>query len=352
MPKLYSNYIGNTYVQTVLAAAQQAGQSVELVVLTPEQIADKAFQAKKGANGFPLLELESGEILSESTAICQYFARAGNTYGATPFETAKVDEWIGYAQTEIVRAAIPVIKAVFGHAQCDFGKAVNNLKAKAKVVNTYLKDRQFLVGDKMTVADVVVAASFFNAFQTVLDGGFRKGMANLTAWFTRVTAEPCFVNNMGSIKMAEKALKAFDPNAKVAAAPKKATKAADDDDMDLFGDDNEDDGAAAKAIADAAKKAKKPKKVVIAQSLVLFEVKPLDDTTNLDDLAVKILSLTGDGIYWKSEYKKEPVAFGIFKLVIGVTVEDEKVSVDDLQEKIEAFDDMVQSVEILAFNKI
>lgn len=86
--------------------------------------------------------------------------------------------------------------------------------------------------------------------------------------------------------------------------------------------------------------------------MVLFEVKPLDSETNLDDLAAKILNLTGDGIYWKSEYKKEPVAFGIFKLVIGVTVEDDKVSVDGLQEQIEALEDMVQSVEILAFNKI
>jgi len=39
-------------------------------------------------------------------------------------------------------------------------------------------------------------------------------------------------------------------------------------------------------------------------------------------------------------------------LIIGVTIEDDKVSVDELQEKIESFDDMVQSVEIMAFNKI
>jgi len=57
-------------------------------------------------------------------------------------------------------------------------------------------------------------------------------------------------------------------------------------------------------------------------------------------------------LYWKTQYKKEPVAFGIFKLLIGVTVEDEKVSVDGLQEKIEELEDMVQSVDILAFNKI
>jgi translation elongation factor EF-1beta len=57
-------------------------------------------------------------------------------------------------------------------------------------------------------------------------------------------------------------------------------------------------------------------------------------------------------LYWKTQYKKEPVAFGIFKLIIGVTVEDDKISVDSLVEEIEAIEDKVQSVEILAFNKI
>merc|ERR1712100_227372 len=121
---------------------------------------------------------------------------------------------------------------------------------------------------------------------------------------------------------------------------------------DLFGDDDEDDAAAAAKAKEVAKKAKeqnkkKEKKPVIAQSLVMFEVKPADDKTNLDVLAKKIFQIKMDGLYWKTQYKKEPVAFGIFKLLIGVTVEDEKVSVDGLQEKIEEMDDMVQSVDIL-----
>ena len=116
-------------------------------------------------------------------------------------------------------------------------------------------------------------------------------------------------------------------------AAKKAKKEEDDLD-DLFGDDDEEDAEAAKKAAAAAKEkakgGKKPKKEVIAQSLVMFEVKPLDSDTDLDAMAKKILSIKMDGLYWKTEYKKEPVAFGIFKLIIAVTVEDEKVSVDGL----------------------
>jgi len=88
-------------------------------------------------------------------------------------------------------------------------------------------------------------------------------------------------------------------------------------------------------------------------SLVMLEVKPLDDQVDLDALAKKLFAdITQEGLFWKTEYKKEPVAFGIFKLIVGFSLEDEKVSVDDVVERIEGIDDMVQSVEIAVFNKI
>ena len=77
-------------------------------------------------------------------------------------------------------------------------------------------------------------------------------------------------------------------------------------------------------------------------SLVMLDVKPIDDQTNLDDLAKKIFAeITQDGLFWKTEYRKDPVAFGIFKLVIGFSLEDEKVSVDDVVERIEGIEEMV-----------
>lgn len=104
--------------------------------------------------------------------------------------------------------------------------------------------------------------------------------------------------------------------------------------------------------AKAAAAGKDKKKAVIAKSLIVWEVKPWEAETNLDELAKLILAINLDGLEWKTEYKKEPVAFGVYKLVIGAVVEDEKVSTDDVQEKIEAFEDYVQSVDIAAFNKL
>ena len=135
----------------------------------------------------------------------------------------------------------------------------------------------------------------------------------------------------------------------------KDAKKEEDDDLDLFGDDDEGDAEAAKKAAAVAKEnaQKKKKKVAVAMSLVMLEVKPMDDTVDLNKLAAKIFAeITQDGLFWKTQYKKEPVAFGIFKLIIGFSLEDEKVSVDEVVERIEGLEDFVQSVEISAFNKI
>jgi len=110
---------------------------------------------------------------------------------------------------------------------------------------------------------------------------------------------------------------------------------------------------AMKAKAHEAKYGKKERPAVIAKSLVIFEVKPLESETDLDVLGARIMKeVAMDGLKWAAEFKKAPLAYGIFKIQIGCTIEDRKVSTDDLIEQIEGMDDMVQSVDIVAFNKL
>ena len=97
---------------------------------------------------------------------------------------------------------------------------------------------------------------------------------------------------------------------------------------------------------EAEKEAKK-KTLPITKSLILFEVKVWDHDQDYDALAIE-----KDGLFWKTKYVLEDVAFGVKKIVIGLVVEDAKVSVEDLIEEIESWEDDVQSVDIAAFNKI
>lgn len=131
------------------------------------------------------------------------------------------------------------------------------------------------------------------------------------------------------------------------------SKPADDDDVDLFGSDEEDEESVKvreQRLAEyAAKKSKKP--TLIAKSNVILDVKPWDDETKMEDLEKAVRTIVMDGLLWGAS-KLVPLAYGIKKLQIATVIEDDKVSVDELTEKIEAFEDYVQSVDIAAFNKI
>merc|ERR1711982_290659 len=121
------------------------------------------------------------------------------------------------------------------------------------------------------------------------------------------------------------------PSAKAAPAP----AADDDDDVDLF--------------AYNEKKSKKPK--VIAKTSVLFDVKPWDDETDMDAMLTQVKTIEMEGLVWGAS-KLVPVGYGIKKLQVMCVVEDDKVSIDELSEKICEFEDYVQSVDVAAMNKI
>ena len=145
--------------------------------------------------------------------------------------------------------------------------------------------------------------------------------------------------------------KAAEAPAKAAAAPAKAAAIADDDDVDLFGEETAEEKAAleAKKKADAA--AKTTKKAAIAKSSILVDIKPWDDETNLTELAAKLTSIVRDGLVWGAN-KLVPVAYGVKKLQQLLVIEDDKVSGEDLEDMILGMEDYVQSMDIVAWNKI
>jgi len=130
-----------------------------------------------------------------------------------------------------------------------------------------------------------------------------------------------------------------------------------DDDFDLFADDgNEEweqeiqkraDEHAAKKQAKMIAEGKEP--VVIKSALVL-DVKPWEDTTDLAKLEEMIRAITMEGLEWKAS-KLMPIGYGIKKLQISCHVQD-NVSVEDIQDKIQLFEDFVQSTDVHSFTKL
>ncbi|XP_045122775.1 elongation factor 1-beta-like [Portunus trituberculatus] len=214
-----------------------------------------------------------------------------------------------------------------------FGNLTTNSGVQA--LNDYLGDRSYVEGYSPSQADVAVFEG--------LDRAPNPQFAHALRWYTHITS-------FGEARSKF-------PGSKPAAPAKVEAKAEEDDDeVDLFGsdDDEEEDAEAARVREErlasyAAKKAAKPGP--IAKSQILLDCKPWDDETDMKAMEDMVRTISMDGLVWGAS-KLNPLAFGIMKLSILCTVEDAKVSVDDLIEKITEFEDYVQSVDVAAFNKV
>jgi len=129
-----------------------------------------------------------------------------------------------------------------------------------------------------------------------------------------------------------------------------------DEDFELWGDDDDEADLEHERLMEekaqaALKKKAESGKVVIAKSMVTLDIKPYEAETDMEALEQQVRSIEMEGLEWKVS-QLVPVAYGVRKLQIKAVVVDDLVSVDDLSEKIQEFEDFVQSVDIAAFNKL
>jgi len=87
--------------------------------------------------------------------------------GKNAFEEAKINEWISWVVSDWQVAAAPAIGAIYGSNSIDssaFSEAVKEVKILGKVLDEYLKGKQWLVGDVISIGDLYLGASVAPAF--------------------------------------------------------------------------------------------------------------------------------------------------------------------------------------------
>ncbi|ROW15304.1 hypothetical protein VPNG_03044 [Cytospora leucostoma] len=217
------------------------------------------------------------------------------------------------------------------------------------VLNSYLTTRSYIVGYTASQADVAT----FKAISSAPDAA---KYPNAARWYKHIASyEPEFATLSGD---ASKPYTVYGPDESEltlnpAKAPEKAAE--EEDDVDLFGSDDEEEDEEAARIREERlaeyRKKKEGKVKPAAKSVVTLDVKPWDDETDLEALEKSVRSVEKDGLVWGLS-KWVPVGFGIKKLQITLVVEDDKVSLDDLQDQIQEFEDYVQSSDVVAMQKL
>ena len=144
----------------------------------------------------PFLELDDGLVIAETVAICRYLDELHPEpplFGTTPFERAETDMWIRRVESAL---GTPV-SLVWQHGHPMTAALVDQIPAMADQARLrateamawfdgQLADREWLAGDRLTMADIVLLSIVdFGGF---IGLGIDETLTNLSAWHGRATA--------------------------------------------------------------------------------------------------------------------------------------------------------------------
>ncbi|ROQ40458.1 glutathione S-transferase [Marinobacter sp. 3-2] len=185
---------GNCYkVQLVCQLLNIDHQWIDVDILAGDTKSDDFL--KKNPNGkIPLLELDSGETLSESNAIINYLAFGSDLYPNDRLAQARVLQWQFFEQYshEPFIAVARFINKYLGlpadKADEYAAKQTGGHKA-LQVMEQQLAQTPFLAGEKVTTADI----SLYAYTHLADEGGFElEAYPAIRAWLDRVAALPNF----------------------------------------------------------------------------------------------------------------------------------------------------------------
>lgn len=171
---------------------REAGLNFEL-----EQVNNQEKKTKSGQDFWtvnpkgqvPVLELDNGEKLTEGPIVVQYLADqkpgAGLLPAAGSMDRYRVQEWLNFTTSELHKTFGPIFRPTTPEEFKKLSK--ENLGKRFDYLDKHLASRQYLMGDKFTVADAYLF--------TVLRWTARIQMdlakwPNLKAYVDRVAARP------------------------------------------------------------------------------------------------------------------------------------------------------------------
>jgi glutathione S-transferase len=194
--RLYNNQdSGNCWkVRQLLALLGIEYERVELDVIDRSNRKD-VLGGKNPALRVPTLELDNGEYLAESNAILWYLGDGTEYVPTDPLERARALQWMFFEQYEVepniavARFWIAILGERDKHAAELEGKWRGGKRA-LDAIEGHLADRDWLVGDAFSIADI----SVYGYTHVAEEAGFDlEPYPAVRAWIERVAARPGYV---------------------------------------------------------------------------------------------------------------------------------------------------------------
>jgi glutathione S-transferase len=158
------------------------------------------YTEKNPSGQLPCLELDDGSHLAEITAICEYLEEIRPEpplIGTTPEERARTRMWTRRIDLNILEPMANGFRfaeglEIFKNRVHVIPQAADDLKSigreKLAWLNGMIEGREFIVGDRFTLADVMLYA--FLEFGATVGQPLDAKLDNLQGWYTRVASRP------------------------------------------------------------------------------------------------------------------------------------------------------------------
>jgi elongation factor 1-gamma len=191
------------------------------------------FLAKFPWGKIPAMETPEGNIF-ESNAIAFYVAsKKPELVGKSVLEQSLIMEFACNLDCELIPAYQKVLYPLLGYLPYEatqWNASLKELLAKLKVFDTILRTRTFLVGESITLADLLYVSILTPLYTHILDSSMRSDLVNLTRYYVTVANQENVKAVIGEMNLCTKTADSSTFKSKVAAVA--ATSAQNDDEED------------------------------------------------------------------------------------------------------------------------
>lgn len=182
-------HLPNTRSTRVLWLLEEIGAPYELTLLTKEDRKGAEHLGRHPLGRVPVIDEDGGFVL-ESLAICLHVADLHPDAALIPpvgtHERALVYQWSAFAMTELEAAILEVFAARRKEDGERTAAGVDRFRAAATVVEQALEGREYLVGSRFSVGDLICGAVLIFARRAELT----EGLPNVAAYLDRLEARP------------------------------------------------------------------------------------------------------------------------------------------------------------------
>ncbi|XP_014783693.1 elongation factor 1-gamma [Octopus bimaculoides] len=204
-------YPDNFRAYKILIAAKYSGANLTVASSPPafqfgETNKSNVFLEKFPLGKVPAFESSTGECYFESNAIAHLVGSA-QLRGTSVEDATCILQWINFADNEILPASCTWVYPCLGIIQFnkqETEKAKEQIKKVLTVLNQHLQTRTFLVGEKISQADITVCCNMLQLYKLVLDPEFRKSYINVNRWFTTMINQPQVKSVIGTFSFCTK----------------------------------------------------------------------------------------------------------------------------------------------------